>query len=115
MMENNFYTVYVKTNEFGYIMSINSSVFLDDTSGWVEIDSGEGDKYYHAQHHYLPEPIMTATMVYRYKLVDDIPIECTAAEIAAQEALLPKLEDSNSLLSVYDELEAAYQEGVNSI
>lgn len=109
------YIVYVKTNSNDYITAINSSAFLSDVNGWVEIDSGYGDKYHHAQNNYFSQPIMANNGVWRYKLVNGTPIECTEAEIAEQEALLPKPESQDSNLSVYDELEAAYQEGVNSI
>lgn len=78
--------VYVKTNDSGYITAINSSEFLPDTAGWTQIDSGYGDKYHHAQGNYFLQPIMTEGGAYRYKLVDGKPVECTAEEIAQQEA-----------------------------
>lgn len=79
------YIVYVKTDSSGYITAVNSSTFLPDTTDWVEIDSGFGDKYHHAQNNYFPQPIYTESGVCRYKLVDGKPVECTAEEIAAQE------------------------------
>lgn len=79
------YIVYAKPNSNGYIVAVNSSAFLSDTSGWVEIDSGYGDKCHHAQGNYFPEPISTDGGAYRYKLVKDKPVECTAEEIAEQE------------------------------
>ena len=84
-MEMKPYIVYVKPNENGYITAVNSSAFLADTTGWVEIDRGNGDKYHHAQGNYFPLPIITDGGAYRYKLVDGKPVECTAEEIAAQE------------------------------
>lgn len=85
------YIVYAKTNSNGYITAVNSSAFLSDTTGWVEIDSGYGDKYHHAQGNYFPNPIITDGGAYRYKLVKGKVKECTAAEIAQQEeALKPK-------------------------
>lgn len=83
-MENT-YIVYVKTNSEGYITAVNSSAFLDDITDWIEIDSGYGDKYHHAQGHYFTKSVMTMSGVYYYKLVDDIVVECTDEEIAAQE------------------------------
>ena len=79
------YIVYVKPNDFGYITAVNSSAFLSDTTGWVEIDRGYGDKYGHAQGNYFPEPIYTHGGAYRYKLVDGQPQECTPEEIREQE------------------------------
>lgn len=79
------YIVYVKTDNSGYITAINSSTFLLDTTGWTEIDSGYGDKYHHAQGNYFEKPITTDGGAHRYKLVDGVPVECTAEEIKAQE------------------------------
>ena len=84
------YIVYVKPNDADYITAVNSSAFLDDPTGWVEIDRGAGDRYHHAQNNYFDRPIITESGVYRYKLVDGKPVECTSEEIAAQIAALPK-------------------------
>lgn len=82
------YIVYVKPNSNSYITAVNSSAFLTDTAGWVEIDRGYGDKYHHAQGNYFPESITTMGGAYRHKLVDGKPVECTAEEIAEQEEAL---------------------------
>lgn len=97
------YTVYVKPNDSGYITAVNSSAFLPDATGWVEIDRGYGDKYHHAQGNYFPESIITDGGAYRYKLVDGQPVECSAEEIAAQEEALkpvptPSLENRVEVL-----------------
>lgn len=106
--------VYVKPNENSYITAVNSSAFLTDTTGWVEIDSDYGDKYHHAQGNYFPESIFTEGGAYRYKLVDGKPVECTPEEIAEQEeANKPVPVEPEG--SVWDELDAAYQEGVDSV
>lgn len=77
--------VYVKTNSDGYITAVNSSAFLSDTMDWIEIDSGYGDMYGHAQGNYFPKPIRTGSYAYRYKLKDGIPSECSREEIVEQE------------------------------
>ena len=82
------YIVFAKTDSNGCITAVNSSAFLADTTGWVEIDRGYGDKYHHAQGNYFPLPIITDGGAYRYKLVDGKPVECTDEEIAAQEDTL---------------------------
>lgn len=84
------YIVYVIPNDAGYIAAVNSSEFLPDTTGWVEIDRGAGDKYHHAQNNYFGQPIRTESGVYRYKLVDGKPVECTPEDIAAQIAAQPE-------------------------
>lgn len=79
------YKVYAYANSSGYITAVNSSAFLDDTTGWTEIDSGIGDKYHHAQGNYAPLPLMTEGGAYRYKLAEGVPVECTPEEIREQE------------------------------
>lgn len=112
-MEMTPYIVYIKTGDANRITAVNSSAFLTDTTGWVEIDRGYGDKYHHAQGNYFPQPIITLGGAYRYKLVDGKPVECTDEEIAAQEtALVPS--DPEPEPDIYDELATAYNEGVQS-
>ena len=83
------YKVYVKTDETGRITAINSDAFLPDTTDWVQIDEGDGDRYHHAQGNYLSKPLMTTQGVYQYKLVDGVIVERTAEEIAADTAAIP--------------------------
>ena len=82
-MEMNPYIVYVRTNEKGYIVSVNSSGFLSDASGWTEIDRGYTQRHHHAQGNYFPQPIMDERGVYRYKMADGKPAERTAEEMDA--------------------------------
>ena len=73
--------VYAKADEDGRVIAINSDAFLTDTSGWIEIDHGTGDKYHHAQGNYLPGPLMDWRGVYRYKLSGGAVVERTQAEM----------------------------------
>ena len=82
------YKVYVFVNSNGYITSVNSSSFLKDISGWIQIDEGFGDKYHHAQGNYFSKPLSTEEGAHNYKLVDGVPVECTSEEISAQEEAL---------------------------
>ena len=90
------YKVYVKTDSAGRIIAVNSNAFLSSLDGWQEIDSGIGDKYHHAQSNYLPKPIVDEYGVYRYKLMDGVPVERTPEEMDADrkgpQALSPTLE-----------------------
>lgn len=84
------YKVYIKTHENGIVIAINSSAFLSDTTGWIEIDEGEGDKYHHAQGNYLPLGLMTDDGIYNYKYLNGAIQERSAEEIQAdREAQLP--------------------------
>lgn len=75
--------VYVKTDEQGRILDINSSAFLNDTKGWTAIDEGEGDKYLHAYRHYLPGRPCAEDGVPLWKLMDSAPVLRSEEEIAA--------------------------------
>ena len=57
------------------------------------IDDGYGDRYNLCQGNYFPQPIITMGGAYRYKLVDGVPTECTAEEIAAQEEALKPVDE----------------------
>lgn len=92
-MEMKPYIVYARTDSNGYITTVNSSAFLTDTTGWVEIDRGYGDKYHHAQGNYFQQPIITMGGAYRYRVVDGKPVECTAEEITQQEEALKPVDE----------------------
>lgn len=83
MNTDNKISVYVKVNENNIITAINSNVFITDTSGWILVDEGTGDRYAHAQNLYLDKPIADENGVYRYKLVDGEITERSAEEMAA--------------------------------
>ena len=74
------YKVYVKTNADSIITGINSSAFLSDTTGWIEIDEGTGDRYHHAQGNYLDNSIIDDNGIYNYKLIDGKPVLRTDEE-----------------------------------
>ena len=76
------YGVYVKTDDAGRIVGINSDVFLPDLSGWVKIDEGYGDRYHHAQNNYFLMPIVDERGVYRFKLEDGAVVERAEDEMA---------------------------------
>lgn len=83
------YKVYVQTDLQNRITDINSAAFINDLTGWSQIDAGEGDRFHHAQGNYLPKPLMTDDGAWRYKLVDVKITERTEAEIQADIAALP--------------------------
>ncbi len=96
------YIVYCKTNDNGYITAVNSSAFLQTTMGWAQIDEGTGDKFHHPQGNYFDKPILTQSGVWRYRLVDGTPVECTQEELAQQE----RLKEENRLPTWQDSIEA---------
>lgn len=98
--------VYVLPDSSGYITRIDGGYTIGnitDPENWVLIDEGNGDRYNLCQGNYFPLPIITDGGAYRYKLVDGVPTECTAEEIAAQEEALkpvptPSLENRVEVL-----------------
>lgn len=62
------YNVFIRVDDRGRVVGINSSEFLEDTAGWVQIDSGKGDRYHHAQGNYMPKPIYNWSGVPVYKM-----------------------------------------------
>ena len=88
------YKVYVKTNTDGIITAINSSAFLTDTNGWVQIDEGTGDMFHHAQGHYLPERLTDDNGIYNYILIDNVPM------LRSDEDKQPELDRLNALAKI---------------
>lgn len=74
--------VFIKTDDKNRVTAVNSEIFISDTTGWVEIDRGDGDRYVHAQGNYFPKPLTDENGVYRYKYYDGIVSERTAEEMA---------------------------------
>lgn len=87
-MEDNIIKVYVKVDNNNVIKEINSSIFIQDLTGWTQIDEGQGDKYSHAQGNYFPKEkgLMDNQFKYNYKLVDGKVAELTDEE---KEKLFP--------------------------
>lgn len=65
-MDENKIKVYIKINSANEVTEINSKIFISDLSGWIKVDEGYGDKYAHAQGHYLDDPIMNENGQYNY-------------------------------------------------
>lgn len=78
------YTVYVKLNDKNEIVNITSSAFLTDTESWIEIDSGIGDKFHHAQNNYFSKSLVNENGLYNFKLVDGQPVEQTSEDKAPE-------------------------------
>lgn len=112
------FSVYVRPDERGRIIAVNSSAFLRDTQGWVKIDEGDGDRYAHAQGYYFPRPILEEHMIPVYRLADGKPQERTQEEIDADIAAIPppppsqaeRIKELENQLAAY---ETAYAQGVN--
>lgn len=78
---NDEYKVYVSLSN-GYIISINSEIFLsqEEIQTMTEIDRGQGDKYAHAQSQYLEKGLVDEHGRYNYKYVEGKLIEVAEAD-----------------------------------
>ena len=74
-MKQEKFKVYIKINEDNNIIEINSSKFLSDTTDWIEIDEGFGDKFCHAQCNYLSKPISEFGKGWNYKYINNKIVE----------------------------------------
>ena len=98
--------VYVKTNENNEIIEINSSIFLADTTDYIELDGGYGDKYAHAQSNYLDKPLTDEQGRYNYKLVDGEVVEIAEEDKPVIEPSEPKLTTEERIAALEEELNA---------
>lgn len=101
-MEEFKYKVYVKIDSNNCIIGIDSDLTLNDTTGYIEIDEGTGDKYSHAQGNYFnidgKKPLIDSNGKYNYKFVDGNLAELTDEEkesLFPTTAPTPTLEEKN--------------------
>lgn len=100
------YTVYVRADETGRIVEVNSIAFMADTAGWTAIDEGYGDKYHHAQGNYFQQPLYDVRGCANYKLENNIPVERSDEEKEAEIANRP------APMSSYNDRVAALEEAM---
>ena len=82
------YRVYIRVDDAGRVVNINSNAFLSNVEGWVEIDKGIGDRYQHAQGNYMPRPIFNSEGIPIYKMEMGKIVNRTEEEMQAD--VLPK-------------------------
>lgn len=102
--------VFIKTDSKNRITAVDSEIFISDTSGWMEIDRGDGDKFAHAQGNYFPKPVMDENGVYRYKFENGVISERSEDEMAAD---MPTPEYSVSTEQRMEAMENAMEEIIN--
>lgn len=105
------YIVYVKTDEQNRIRAVNSSAFLADTDGWIEIDRGYQTKHHHAQGNYFPLPIYDERGIMRYLYTPDAETlwrERTQEEMDADwEEPVPQPDPTERIKALEEQLAAA--------
>lgn len=104
------YKVYIMVDDNGCITGINSSAFLKDAEGWIEIAHGVGDMFMYAQGNFLSKPIKNSFGIPVFKLVNGKIAEREAEEITAdirppeKTALENRLERLETALNTIREL-----------
>ena len=106
------YLVYIKMDDGGNIIEVNSSAFLSDVSAWMKVDDGCGDKYHHAQGNYLEKGIVDSDGCYNYQYINGAIVERTSDDkqaelVSRQPALLStdekiELSEARSLTNAFE-------------
>ena len=81
----NVYGIYVRADERGRILAVNSEGLLESLEGWARIGEYESDEPY-AQGGFLGGPMVDERGVCRYKLVDGEAVERSPEEMDADYA-----------------------------
>ncbi len=91
--------VYVRIDAAGRITRCEGGYTTPkDTTGWIQIDEGAGDKYNLCQSHYFDGGLRTIDGILRYKLVDGAPVLRTDEEIEADRKAMPEPEPDAATL-----------------
>lgn len=101
-MESQKIKVYAKLDENKVIKEINSSIFLKDITGYIEIDEGYGDKYSHAQSQYLEKGLIDNKGRFNYKF-DGGLLELTEEEKEILFPILPPQPTAEERLKMAEE------------
>lgn len=89
------YKVYIKTDKSNRVKEINSSAFVDDTTDWIEIDEGVGEKYAYAYKLYFDKPLIDfEEYTHNYIYEDDKVRETTDEEKEEEKESFPKPQPS---------------------
>lgn len=72
--------VFIKIDDNNRVIDIDSSVFISDTTDWIEVDEGYGDKYVHAQGMYLEKPLFDERFTHNYIYEGNVLRETTEEE-----------------------------------
>ena len=102
------YIVYIKTDENSNVTAVNSSAFLPNATGWIEIEQGTGDRYMHAQGNYLEKGLVDEHGRYNYRYVDGQVVEIPESE----KPPIPHTDPVPSMMERIEALEAAMLEVV---
>lgn len=112
------YKIFIRVDDSDRIIDVNSSAFLSDTTGWVQIDEGTGDRYHHAQNNYLPKLQRDDRGIPRYAYVPDSEPawrERTPEEMNADYKPQPTPPSDAERITNLENALSALQEGIDSV
>ena len=92
------YSVYVQTNEDGYVTAVDSDAFIDDPTFWVKIDEGTGDMYHYAKNQYCKYGVTASDGTYNYKLVRGRVVYMPQTPVAPTPTVEERLNDIETAL-----------------
>lgn len=103
--------VYIQVNGNNEITEINSEEFIPDTTGWICIDDGYGDKYRLAQSHYLQKPLYTEYGDCNYLYINGEIVEKDHTQAIERQRKLERIDELKILLKKSDYKFNKYGEG----
>lgn len=112
------YFVFIKCDNKNRIIDVNSNAFLPDTTDWIQIDAGTGDRYHHAQNNYFPKPKYDERGIPRYAYVKDGSPkwrERTAEEMDADYKPPIVAPSNEERISNLENALSALQEGIDNV
>lgn len=75
--------VFIKVNNKNCVIDIDSDKFIEDVTGWIQIDEGTTDRHIFPRGNYLSKPLFVQPSVCRYKYMDGVLSERIVEEIQA--------------------------------
>lgn len=97
--------VYIKLDSNKILREVNSSIFIRDSTDWIVIDEGVGDKFSHAQSQYLTKGLVDEKGMYNYKY-DTALVELTEEE---KNILFPPIKPQLTELEILKEKNATLE------
>nr|WP_315021868.1 hypothetical protein [uncultured Aminipila sp.] len=79
--------VYIKVDFNNNITAVDADWNIKNSTGWIQIDEGIGDKYHHAQGNYFDKPLTILTngkFIHNYVYENSTIRETTAEEKATE-------------------------------
>lgn len=111
-------SVYIKVDEKNCIIRCEGGYTMgniENREEWIFLEEGEGDRYNLCQSCYFDGGLHTEDGIPRYKWDGGKAVLRSEEEVEADRTEIPAPEPSDGESGVWDELDKAYQEGVDSV